>query len=710
MMEQIGYKEKHMKNKIIYFNKEINAILIIIILFLFLICFGFSNSGSTQYYPNNTVTDQGGTTGRSVKNLVDAIGSSKNATIVLKHSSNSNTTSYLFETNETSPSNITLEIEPGAYIDGNAILTIYSPANIKAEKDQKIFANPNIVIFTNGGDLYPSWWGFDRDETASNNGIALQACLDSSPNGGNIYPMFGIYSCSEVYFPYDYINLYLNGVELNTGTSQEYQIKIENVDWCGIHGGYLNGSVSTANIYVDTNAGDLKNLVIENLRIKGGATSGVGTPGYGILLDVSDADLSNCEFKNMHITHIRTGIYIKSTPPSNWAIDNSIFSDLIIWPYGADSETPGYGIHIEGATSCIFNNIYAGLFEHDYSRTIYIQPRYPTGMRDNVFNVITTDITDQDYCNAVYVLTNDVTKPCYNNTFNVIKIYNVGAEQNTGNRAFRAVSTNGGIFRNNTINCVYTYKWVDTETSSEMISLGPFTYDNTITLCGNDPNISLTDFITDYGHGNIIVGRNYHNKFYPDHDYSDQGVSTRPCTIKWAVDELSTANGEIILRHDPGDPNNLNETTKYQLETNETIPSNVTLEVEPGAYIDGNATLTINGSFKGSIDSFASGFDVVFGSIPVSSNFNYGPDTASDDDYLVTISSPYNGYIEGMHFYFDANNPNTGACTVNFNSWGAKSIKILHDQDPGNNCIEDGSIIDLMYDGTNFQMMNPCAN
>ena len=59
---------------------------------------------------------------------------------------------------------------------------------------------------------------------------------------------------------------------------------------------------------------------------------------------------------------------------------------------------------------------------------------------------------------------------------------------------------------------------------------------------------------------------------------------------------------------------------------------------------------------------------------------------------------------------FDANHPNTGACTLNVNGLGAKSIKILNDQDPGNNCIEATMFVYVVYDGSTFQMLNPCAN
>ena len=88
---------------------------------------------------------------------------------------------------------------------------------------------------------------------------------------------------------------------------------------------------------------------------------------------------------------------------------------------------------------------------------------------------------------------------------------------------------------------------------------------------------------------------------------------------------------------------------------------------------------------------------------------NYGTDTASSDTYVVGMTG-ITAYTEGLIIVFEAKTANTGACTVNVNSLGAKSLKMLHDQDPADNYIEDGSIVVAIYDGTNFQLIQPDAN
>ena len=94
----------------------------------------------------------------------------------------------------------------------------------------------------------------------------------------------------------------------------------------------------------------------------------------------------------------------------------------------------------------------------------------------------------------------------------------------------------------------------------------------------------------------------------------------------------------------------------------------------------------------------------------VSNTYNYAPDTASDDDYLIALPFTPVAYVEGMEIKFKAVTANTGACTVNANSLGAKSLKMLSDQDPPDSYIEAGTMVVAIYDGTNFQMLNEDAN
>ena len=84
----------------------------------------------------------------------------------------------------------------------------------------------------------------------------------------------------------------------------------------------------------------------------------------------------------------------------------------------------------------------------------------------------------------------------------------------------------------------------------------------------------------------------------------------------------------------------------------------------------------------------------------------YAADAGSTDAYVISLQPPLMAYITGMVIHFKANTANTGACSLNVNNLGAKSIKKMHDQDPGDGQIEAGQIVTVVYDGTNFQMQS----
>lgn len=92
------------------------------------------------------------------------------------------------------------------------------------------------------------------------------------------------------------------------------------------------------------------------------------------------------------------------------------------------------------------------------------------------------------------------------------------------------------------------------------------------------------------------------------------------------------------------------------------------------------------------------------------SNLNFAADGEISDTYVITLSPAPAAYSTGMMIVFTATTANTGACTINVNGLGAKALKSLRDQDPPDNYIEAGSVVMAVYDGTNFQMIQPDCN
>lgn len=108
-----------------------------------------------------TAPDQGAATddcSRTIKDFVDLIGATKNAVLRLRHNSPSNTTTYTLTTSETIPSNIALQVENGAIIDGAGTLTISGP--FEAVLSQCFGTSITILFGVNSTtEIHPEWWG-----------------------------------------------------------------------------------------------------------------------------------------------------------------------------------------------------------------------------------------------------------------------------------------------------------------------------------------------------------------------------------------------------------------------------------------------------------------------------------------------------------------------------------------------------------------------
>lgn len=85
---------------------------------------------------------------------------------------------------------------------------------------------------------------------------------------------------------------------------------------------------------------------------------------------------------------------------------------------------------------------------------------------------------------------------------------------------------------------------------------------------------------------------------------------------------------------------------------------------------------------------------------------NYAADAGVNDTYAITLNAAPAAYAAGQLFQFKANTANTGACTLNINSLGAKSLKMNSNLDPVDGYIKAGAIVSVIYDGTNFQILS----
>ncbi len=90
--------------------------------------------------------------------------------------------------------------------------------------------------------------------------------------------------------------------------------------------------------------------------------------------------------------------------------------------------------------------------------------------------------------------------------------------------------------------------------------------------------------------------------------------------------------------------------------------------------------------------------------------YTYAEDAQVSDSYAITLSPSPSGYVTGQMFLFKANTANTGASSLNVNGLGAKTIKKHKGEDLADNDIKEDSVVSVVYDGTNFQMISMLSN
>lgn len=90
--------------------------------------------------------------------------------------------------------------------------------------------------------------------------------------------------------------------------------------------------------------------------------------------------------------------------------------------------------------------------------------------------------------------------------------------------------------------------------------------------------------------------------------------------------------------------------------------------------------------------------------------FNTATDAQANDSYVVTLSPAPAAYTTGMMVIFRANTQNTTACSINVNGLGVKSIVKRVNTTPATGDILALQWCMLVYDGTNFVLLNPVVN
>jgi len=88
----------------------------------------------------------------------------------------------------------------------------------------------------------------------------------------------------------------------------------------------------------------------------------------------------------------------------------------------------------------------------------------------------------------------------------------------------------------------------------------------------------------------------------------------------------------------------------------------------------------------------------------------YADDSVGTDSYAITLPVTPAALAAGQRFSFKAGTANTGGATLAVNGLAATPILKFHDQALETGDIESGQIVDVEFDGTNFQMQSPVAS
>ncbi len=276
-----------------------------VFVFFLLVNFALGAEGF-RYYPNPTAPDQGATSAQSVKALIDTIGTTNLATLVLTNSKKGGTT-YTWSTTDEITSNITVIVEPGATlaIATGVTLTISGPFVSEAAQCISLTGTGKV---TGIKEVKPEWWGADPTGTTDSSLALQQAHLSLYSNGGGVLNLtpYATYKIDTISTQSTLV-LYGNNIIVkgNNATIKKYNSTGgywgDVISITGLKNGLtypITGVYGGANTITD-------NITIENLNIDNDATVTGDANSLGLVYS------SNVTLKKIHA---------KNSPQTSFAI------------------------------------------------------------------------------------------------------------------------------------------------------------------------------------------------------------------------------------------------------------------------------------------------------------------------------------------------------------------------------------------------------
>lgn len=184
------------------------------------------------------------------------------------------------------------------------------------------------------------------------------------------------------------------------------------------------------------------------------------------------------------------------------------------------------------------------------------------------------------------------------------------------------------------------------------------------------------------------------------------GMSQNGGAIQAAINAVGSSSRALSLA--PG---------TWDITTNLTVPSNVALVLAAGAVLTPatGITMTVNGplfrhasTYTGGAGTVTvNGFDSMASTTSVS---EYAADTGTADAYAMAPSPVWSSYTTGGKLRFKAANANTGSSTLAVSGLAPQTLKKNNDVNLVSGDIEAGQIVEVVYDGTNFQVISELGN
>jgi hypothetical protein len=347
-------------------------VVLIISVALMFVMISASSYAATVTYSASAMADQGLTGTRTLKGLATSIGSSKQAIIVLSHTSSGNTTTYSMSQSVTLTSNITLKIEKGAVLSIAVGKTLTINGTLDAGEYQ-IFSGAGTVTVQNS-IIYPEWWGGKGDDSTDNT-TAIQAAINNLGVGRTVYLGQGTWRFgSQITWPVATLNSYQSfickGVMAYTGTDAGSAIKIGTL---GTQGSHITFEIYLYDANGSTWSTDKKGVELLSVNnvdgtIGVGKTSYSGGFKYGLYIYGGSSD--SVSYGNFYLRYFYDnwhGVHIGDDVSSGWANENNFYggsfstSASVSRPIG-DAEWTG-SMHVYNDQNN--NKFYGPSFESD---------------------------------------------------------------------------------------------------------------------------------------------------------------------------------------------------------------------------------------------------------------------------------------------------------------------------------------------------------